>query len=74
MPTVGVWLEHLPSWYDEPKANSVHIVSRDVVEMGLDRRMGSFTDRGDLHFPTRWVDTRVITGEQVFEAVEVVLG
>ena len=70
LPTIGIWLEHLPCWYDEPKPNSMHLVSRDVVQMGLDRRPGSFTDRGNLHFPTRWVETRIITGEQVLEAVE----
>jgi hypothetical protein len=73
LPTVGVWLEHLPCWYDEPRPNSMHLISRDVLDRGLDRRFGSFTDRGGLHFPTRRVDTRIITGEQVFEAVEAVL-
>lgn len=73
LPTIGIWLEHLPSWYDEPKPNSLNLIGRAVREAGMDRRPGSFTDKDELHFPTRQLDTRIVTGIQVMEAVETLL-
>jgi len=70
LPVVGIWTEHLPSWYDEPKEASIHVVSRNVRDRQLDQRPGSFDSRGDLAFRLMAVDTRIITGEQVLSAVE----
>lgn len=70
LPTVGIWLEHHPSWYDEPKANSIHLVSRRVRDEYKDRRCGSFADWKGLHYRIRNVDGRIITGEEAVNAVE----
>ena len=73
LPTVGLWIEHVPSWYEEPKAASVHVIGRHVRERGLDRRPGSFSTQGRLQFRTMHVETRPITGEQVLAATELLL-
>ena len=73
LPVIGLWLEHLPCWYDEPRGDSLHVVSRNIRDQALDRRPGSFASRGELAFRMIDVDTRVITGEQVLAAVEVLL-
>ncbi len=73
LPTVGVWLEHLPSWYDEPKDASIHVVSRNVRDHALDRKPGSFFEKGQLRFRTLTVDTRVVHGADVMAAVEALL-
>lgn len=70
LPTVGIWIEHLPSWYDEPKTASLHVIGRNIHECGRDERPGSFSRSNGLEFRTMWVDTRIITGEQVMTAVE----
>jgi hypothetical protein len=70
LPTVGIWIEHLPSWYDEPKAASRHVISRNVRDCGLDLRPGSFFRKEGLEFRALRVDSRIITGEQVMAAVE----
>lgn len=74
LPTVGLWIEHLPSWYDEPKDASIHLLSRNVREQGLDQRPGSFLEQGELRFRGTWLETRIIPGEQVVQAVESLLG
>jgi hypothetical protein len=73
LPTVGLWIEHLPSWYDEPKPNSVHVISRNVVDLRLDQRSGSFTQAADLAYQCLWGTTRIITGQQVMDAVEALI-
>jgi hypothetical protein len=73
LPVVGIWTEHLPSWFDEPKADSVHVVSRNLRDRALDRRPGSFARQEELAFRLVEVDSRVITGEQVMSAVEALL-
>ena len=70
LPTVGIWMEHLPSWFDEPKTASLHLVSRNLRDCQLDRRPGSFTCNADLEFRLTWMDTRIVTGEAVLNAVE----
>ncbi len=70
LPTVGVWLEHLPNWYDEPKDASVHVVSRNVRDHALDRKPGSFFEKAQLRFRAIGVDTRVVRGADVLAAVE----
>ncbi|MHB8521774.1 MAG: hypothetical protein ACYDH9_13575 [Limisphaerales bacterium] len=69
VPTVGICLEQFPSWYDEPKATAIHVLSRNLREAGLFNRPGSFERRDNLKFRVMWVDTRVILGEQVLDAV-----
>lgn len=73
VPTIGIWTEHLPGWFDEPKPASMHVVSRNVRDHGLDRRPGSIADSADLEFRLMFVNTRIITGEQAVEAVEALL-
>ena len=70
LPTIGIWTEHLPSWFDEPKTSSIHLISRNVCEQQLDLRPGSFCQKGELEFRMLWVASRVITGAQVLSAVE----
>ena len=73
LPTVGLWMQHMPSWYDEPKEAAVHLLSRNIAEAGLDKRSGSFIETPGLTFRTRTLETRIITGQQVLEAVETLL-
>lgn len=73
LPTVGLWTEHLPSWYDEPKVASRHLVGKDVAERRFLERPGSFDSMKGLHFETRWLDTHIIPAEPVLEAVEELL-
>jgi hypothetical protein len=68
VPTVGIWIEHLPAWFDEPNACSVHVVSRNVRERGLERRPGSVPSSSEMSFRMIFVDSRIITGDQVMEA------
>jgi ADP-heptose:LPS heptosyltransferase len=68
LPTVGIWIEHLPSWYDEPKAASRHVISRNIRDAGLDCLPGSFFRKDGLEFRALRVDSRIITGEQVAAA------
>jgi hypothetical protein len=68
--TVGLWTEHMPSWFDEPKEESIHLVSRNVIDEGLDRRPGSLGGSGSFRFDLRFLDTRVIPGEAVADAAE----
>lgn len=70
LPTVGIWLEHCPSWYDEPREGSVNVVGKNVREHHLHDRPGSFERVADLDYHVRWCDTHRITGEQAFAAVE----
>jgi hypothetical protein len=73
LPTIGLWIEHLPSWFDEPKSDSLHLVSRNVHDRALDQRVGSFSTKGQLGFELIWLDTRIVTGERVIGAVEELL-
>jgi hypothetical protein len=73
LPTIGLWIEHLPSWYDEPKPASIHVLSRNTRDAGLHRRPGSFFSRGQLQFRTLALETRVIPGADVVTAAEQLL-
>lgn len=70
LPAVGIWLEHFPSWYDEPKGNAIHIVSKNVADHAMNKRPGSFERNEHLNFRVVWADTYPIMGEQVLQAVE----
>ena len=74
LPVVGLWIEHFPSWYDEPKAESIHLISRNLAEMGEDRKPGTFSEAGGLVFRTRWLQSRIIPGQSAFEATSSFLG
>lgn len=70
LPTIGLWINHLPSWYDEPKAESLHLISKNVTDKKLDERPGSFFQEAGLEYRAVRLESRVITGEQVLGAVE----
>jgi len=42
-PTIGIWLAHWPEYYDEPSAETLHLVGPMVYRRKLDRRIGAFT-------------------------------
>jgi len=72
LPTVGVWIEHLPSWYDEPKSASIHLLGRTVIER-LASGPGNFISRAGLYYRTIAAPTRAIPGMLAFAAVEQLL-
>ena len=73
LPTIGVWIAHHPSWYHEPGQSAIHVISRNISDRNLDQRPGSFEDREGLHFNLLKVDSRIVSGEQVLNAVEKLL-
>lgn len=73
LPVIGLWTEHFPSWYDEPKSNSLHLMSNNLVLSGADRRVGSFSEKGNLRYDLVRLPTRLIRGEDVVGAVEQLL-
>lgn len=73
LPTIGLWIEHLPSWFDEPKSASIHIVSRNVTDCGLASLPGSFSGWMGLHFEMMLLNTRTISADQVIAACETLL-
>ncbi|MEX3815492.1 hypothetical protein AB3X96_35540 [Paraburkholderia sp. BR13439] len=73
LPVVGLWIEHLPSWYDEPKDISIHVISRNIQDKQLDKRPGSFASRDRLSYRTMAVGSRIISGECAFEAAQALL-
>lgn len=73
VPVIGLWTEHFPSWYDEPKAASVHLLSRNTWAGESGTRCGSFDRQGKIEFATRRLDSRIIPGEAVLSAVEELL-
>ena len=74
LPLIGLWTQHWPAWYDEPKAESVHLVSRNLRDSGALARPGSFSRMGALEFRIRELETRIIPGEKVLETAEELLG
>jgi hypothetical protein len=72
LPTVGIWIQHLPSWYEEPKAASVHVIARNARN-SLIRYPGSFCTKPGLEFRAIFTNTRIISGEQAIAAVEALL-
>jgi hypothetical protein len=70
VPTIGLWIEHFPSWFDEPSCASIHLISRNVQDRQLHRRCGSFASAGHLSFRCIWLPTRTIAGEDVLHAYE----
>jgi len=72
LPTVGVWIEHMPNWYDEPKSASIHLLGRTVIER-LASAPGNFISRAGLYYRTIAAPSRAIPGTLAFAAVEQLL-
>jgi hypothetical protein len=72
LPTVGVWLQHSPMWYDEPKECSIHLIGSEVTR-GSPRVQESISGSNGLSHRTMIQDSRIITGEQALGAVETLL-
>jgi hypothetical protein len=64
----GLWLTHLPEWYDEPNADAVHLIGSIPRERGFDRRPATRTLPSGWH-STRVLDTRTIPAREVFDAL-----
>jgi hypothetical protein len=73
-PVVGIWTEHIPSWYDEPKPASIHLMSNNLKLTQVDRRSGTLLNHTNFDYRMEWLDTRIVPGEQVLYAVEKLLG
>ena len=72
LPTVGIWIEHLPCWYDEPRGGLVHVIGKHAAQrIG---EAGSFLKCGDFNYDSILLDSRTIPGEAVMSAVESLLG
>jgi hypothetical protein len=74
LPTIGLWIDHHPSWYDEPNKNGVHILSQHLWESGAINRPGTFTDRGNIHYRCIRSPKRIIPGELVAEVAQDLVG
>jgi hypothetical protein len=72
LPTVGIWLQHAPTWYDEPKSCSIHLLGSEIGNSPNFRRQ-CLTGSNGLSHRTVLEDTRIITGEQALHAVETLL-
>ena len=68
LPTVGVWIEHWPSWYDEPRADAIHVLSRFLTETAADRRVGSVTSSDGVDLQLMRLETCEVPGQAVFDA------
>ena len=68
IPVVGLWTEHIPAWFDEPKTNAIHLLSQNIKNRELDRRPGSFPET--LAHNIIWLDSNIIPGERVLEVCE----
>jgi hypothetical protein len=72
LPTVGIWLGHSPTWYDEPKQCALHLVSSEVARKHPEILLDN-TETGCLGHRIVIQPTRIITGAQVLSAVETLL-
>lgn len=68
-PIVGLWLAHLPEWYDEPNPDAVHLIGAYVRERGFDRRPASTTSPSTWRHRAEMLDTRSIPAERVFTSL-----
>lgn len=69
VPVAGIWVTHLPEWYDEPNALAVHVIGDYVRQRGFDKRKATRT------LPQAWhrkmvVETEIVPAEAVMEALE----
>ena len=67
-PIVGLWLAHLPEWYDEPNADATHLIGSYVRERRFDRRPATRTLPPGWHRKTM-LDTRTIPAEAVLTSL-----
>jgi hypothetical protein len=75
LPTIGVWLEHLPSWYDEPREGLIHVIGSGPAAQFTDTaRPGSFLKWGGLTYSANILNSRIIPGAAVMDAAESLLG
>jgi hypothetical protein len=69
-PIVGLWLAHLPEWYDEPNPDAVHLIGSYPSERRFDRRPATTTLPMGWHRKTM-LDRRTIPAEAVIAALKV---
>lgn len=67
-PIVGLWLAHLPEWYDEPNPGAIHIIGSYIRERRFDHRPATRTLPQNWHRKIQ-LETGSIPGEAVFEAL-----
>jgi hypothetical protein len=72
LPTVGIWIQHSPVWYDEPKECSIHLLGSEAGK-GPQCAPESISGSNGLSHRTLIQDSRIITGEQALGAVETLL-
>jgi hypothetical protein len=72
LPTVGIWIQHSPVWYDEPKECSIHLLGSEAGK-GPQYAPESISGSNGLSHRTLIQDSRIITGEQALGAVETLL-
>jgi hypothetical protein len=74
LPTVGIWIEHLPSWYDEPRDGLTHVIgSKPAAFLTDPSKPGSFIEWGPFKYNTHTLSSRTISGTAVMEAAETVM-
>lgn len=69
-PIVGLWLAHLPEWYDEPNPDATHLIGSFVRERHFDRRPATTTLPIGWHRETM-LESRAIPAELVLAALNV---
>jgi hypothetical protein len=67
-PIVGLWLAHLPEWYDEPNPGAVHFIGSYVRERRFDRRPATRTLPDGWHRKIQ-LDSNAIPAEAVYESL-----
>jgi hypothetical protein len=72
-PVVGIWHAHHPDWYEEPNTNAIHLLGRDVIERGFDRRPATRTLPPELRNRTMAVAQSQVPAEDAWEAVRSLL-
>lgn len=68
IPVVGIWIAHLPEWYDEPNPLATHLIGSHVRERGFDRRPATRTLPPDWH-RKRVFDTHAVPADAVLESL-----
>lgn len=75
LPTIGIWIEHLPSWYDEPRDGLAHVIgSVPAARLKDDASPGSFLSSGAFRYEASVLDSRYVPGSAVMEVAESLLG
>jgi hypothetical protein len=68
-PIVGIWVSHLPEWYDEPNPDAVHLIGSAIRERGFDRRAATKTLPAPWH-REQMLDVRMIPAETVLAVLK----